>query len=77
MKKVLLGTSAIVAAGLLSTSVMAQDGFNVTTSGTYGFSAAVIDQDDGVGQVGAGKRDHSFSQSSEIHFIRNTDCGRS
>ena len=36
MKKVLLGTSAIVAAGLLSTGVMAQDGFTVGVSGTFG-----------------------------------------
>jgi outer membrane protein OmpU len=71
MKKVLLGTSAIVAAGLLSTSVMAQDGFSVSVSGTYGFSAALTDQDDGVGQVAAGTRDHSFGQSSEVHFVAN------
>ena len=62
MKKVLLGTSAIVAAGLLSTSVMAQDGFNVTVSGTYGFSAAFTDEDDGVGEPAEFNRDHAFGQ---------------
>ena len=71
MKKVLLGTSAIVAAGLLSTSAMAQDMFSVSVSGTYGFSAAIIDQDDGVGQPGLNTRDHAFNQSSEVHFAAN------
>lgn len=68
MKKILLGTSAIVAAGLLSTSAMAQDGFSVSVGGVFGFSAAVIDQDDGVGQPGANARDHAFGQSSEVVF---------
>lgn len=71
MKKVLLGTSAIVAAGLLSTGAMAQDGFAVTVNGTFGISAAFMDEDDAVGQPGANNRDHSFGQSSELFFRAN------
>ena len=74
MKKVLLGTSAIVAAGLLSTGAMAQDGFTVTVGGVFGFSAAIIDQDDSnvaPAQPGALMRDHAFGQSSEIVFTAN------
>lgn len=74
MKKVLLGTSAIVAAGLLSTSAMAQDGFTMSVGGSFGFSAAVINQDDSAvapAQPGANIRDHAFGQTSEIHFTAN------
>ena len=71
MKKLLLGTSAIVAAGLLSTGAMAQDGFTVTVSGFFNFSAALISQDDGVGQPGEFMRDNAFGQDSEIIFQAN------
>ncbi len=71
MKKLLLGTSAIVAAGLLSTGAMAQDGFVVTVNGTFGFSAGFSSQDDSVGQPAFNIRDHAFGQSSELFFRAN------
>jgi len=73
MKKILYGTSALVAAGLLSSSpVLAADPINLGLGGNFAFAFGWVNEDSGIGQPGLNDRDHAFAQSSEVHFSGST-----
>lgn len=63
MKKLLYGSTALVAAGLLSGTAAAQaEDISVGLSGWWVGQFAAISQDDGVGEPGANTRDHAFQR---------------
>ena len=72
MKKYLYGTTALVAAGALVGPAAAEDPVSLGLSGWYLFNAASVDADDGVGQAGAGARDHVLSRWGVISFSGNS-----
>jgi len=73
MKKILYGTSALVAAGLLSSSpVLAADPISLSLGGNFAYAFGWVNEDDGVGQPAENDRDHAFAQSSEVHFSGST-----
>ncbi len=83
MKKQLLVTTALAAAGLVASAgaapeALAQEGFEVNVGGFYRTAAAwVLDQDDGVGEPGQGIRDLTFQDAGEMQFTAsiNLDNG--
>ena len=73
MKKVLYGTSALVAAGLLSSGpALAADPIALTLGGNFAYAFGWVNEDDGVGQPGNNDRSHAFAESSEVHFKGST-----
>jgi len=74
MKKLLLGTTALVAMGALATPALAADPVKVSVSGEFlvlwGF--ALEDQKDAAGQPGEDKRSHGAYQNSKLTFGGST-----
>jgi outer membrane protein OmpU len=74
MKKLLLGSTALVAMGLLATPALAAEMVKVSVNGEFlvlwGF--ALDDQDDAVGQPGEDKRSHGAYQNSKLKFGGST-----
>jgi len=74
MKKLLYGTTALVAAGLLSGAAVAQEeGITGSLSGWWVGQFASISQDDGVGEAAANRRDHEFQRFGTITLSGNTE----
>lgn len=73
MKKVLLGTTALVAAGLVASNAHAQQGVKLGLGGYYAAAAGVLfSQDDGTGDPGENTRNTVFRQDVEIYFQGET-----
>ncbi len=68
MKKLLIGTSALVAAGLLSSAAFAQAESSLKVSAYYNTGIGFVSEDDGVGEAGNGDRNHAVMIDSEVHF---------
>ncbi len=67
MKKVLLGTTALVAAGLFGTGE-ARAAFDVTINGNYYAAFGFVDQDDGTGESGDEHQNTAINEDFEVHF---------
>ena len=67
MNKLLLGTTALVAAGMISSGAMAADKIKLGVGGYFQVSIAAGDQDDD-----ENKRQHLISEEGEIHFKGST-----
>jgi predicted porin len=76
MKKLLYGTTALVAAGLLSSGAYAADPIKLSVGGYFNAAFAYSDQDDGtaggVNQPAANTRSHAIVREAEIHFVGQT-----
>ena len=73
MKHVLLGTTALVAAGFAASSAHAAQGVQLGIGGYYAAAAGLIlSQDDGNGDPGQHTRDVVFRQDVEVHFKGET-----
>src|SRR5512147_2454937 len=73
MKHVLLGTTALVAAGFAASSAHAAQGVQLGIGGYYAAAAGLIlSQDDGSGDPGQHTRDIVFRQDVEVHFKGET-----
>ena len=72
MKKLLYGSTALVAAGLLCGAASAQEGIELGVSGYWFGSFAFNDQDDGAGEGAANRRDHAFNRFGLVGFSGNT-----
>ncbi len=72
MKKVLLGTSALIAAAALFASAASAQTPKVTIGGFADFQAGLVNED-----LDAGRRDHGFRNDTEIsvHVDGKTDAG--
>src|SRR5258705_4606095 len=73
MKHVLLGTTALVAAGLVASNAHAAQGVQLGLGGYYVAAAGfLLSQDDGSGDSGHNTRDIVFRQDVEVHFKGET-----
>lgn len=73
MKHILLGTTALVATGLVAGAASAAEGVKLGLGGYYVAGAGVLfDQDDSVGEPGHNMRDYGFRQDVEVHFKGET-----
>lgn len=73
MKKALIGTSALIAVGLLSAQAAnAADKISLGLSGNYRVVAGYVNQDDGTGQGAANRRDHAIGTDGLINFRGST-----
>lgn len=66
MKKVLLGTTALVAAGLFAGEARAE--FDATVNGSWNTAYGFVDEDDGDGESGDGRQNQAINQDWEVHF---------
>ncbi|MFZ5791383.1 MAG: porin [Pseudomonadota bacterium] len=73
MKNVLLGTTALVAAGLVASNAHAAQGVQLGLGGYYAAAAGeLFSQDNGTGDPGHNTRNTVFRQDVEIHFKGET-----
>ena len=72
MKKLLSGTTALVAAGLLSSGAYAADPIKLSLSGYFGGGVIMSSQDDGTGEPGANTRNHRIEREAEVAFKGST-----
>ena len=74
MKRILLGTTALVAAGALGSGA-AEAKFDVTVNGELYAAYGFVSQDDGNGDAGDQRQNQALNQDDEIHF-RATENSR-
>src|SRR6201991_4056093 len=73
MKNLLLGTTALVATGLVASNAHAAQGVQLGIGGYYAAPAGILfDQDNNDGEPGAHTRNVVFRQDVEIHFKGET-----
>jgi outer membrane protein OmpU len=72
MKNALIGTTALVAAGLISGGAIAADPIKLGLSGNFRAVLGYANQDDGVGQAGRDRRDFGIGHDSKINFSGKT-----
>jgi predicted porin len=73
MKKVLLGTTALVAAGFVVGEAKAADPVTLSLGGYYRTAiGAILDDEDGTGEGGDGRHDYFHEQDVEVHFTGET-----
>ena len=73
MKKALIGTSALIAVGLLTAQgASAADRISLGLSGNYRVLGGIVNQDDGTGESVAGARDHGIGTDGKINFSGST-----
>ncbi len=82
MNKILMGTTALVAAGILAGSAAAADKVKLGVGGYFHAQLIFASQDDGTGvdltsgtvddEPGANRRTHKVAREGEIHFSGST-----
>lgn len=73
MKKALIGTSALLAVGLLTAQgAQAADRISLGISGNYRVLGGFVNQDDGTGEAANGTRDHGIGADGKINFSGST-----
>jgi len=72
MKKVLLGTSALLGAGLVASPAFAADGIKLSVGGFFKTAYMVNFDDDSEGEAGNERNTDGFFSDSEIYFRGST-----
>ena len=72
MKKVLLGTTALLGAGLVASPAFAADGIKLGVGGFFKEAYMVNFDDDSEGEVGNENNTDGFFNDAEIHFVGST-----
>ncbi|CAN0484488.1 unnamed protein product, partial [Laminaria digitata] len=73
MKKALIGTSALIAVGLLTAQgAAAADRIELDMGGNYRVLGGIVNQDDGTGESVAGARDHGIGTDGKINISGTT-----
>lgn len=73
MKKALIGTTALIAVGLLNVgAAQAADKISLSLGGFYNTGIGFSSEDDGVGEAGADDRNHAINLDSEVSFRGST-----
>lgn len=67
MKRILLGTTALVAAGVIGAGD-AQAKFDVTVNGNYYAAYGFVNQDDNTGEPGESLQNQAINEDFEVHF---------
>ena len=73
MKRLLLGTTALVAAGVIGAPAQAADPIKLSLGGYFQAYWGYANQDDGVGRAGENRRNHGFYREGEIYFRGETE----
>jgi hypothetical protein len=68
MKKVLLGTTALLGAGLLASPAFAADGIKLSVGGFFNSAYMLNFDDDGEGEPGDETNTDNFFSDAEVHF---------
>ena len=66
-KRILLGSTALAAAGLLAGG-QARAEFDATVNGSWNTAYGFVDEDDGEGEAGDGRQNQAINQDWEVHF---------
>lgn len=72
MKKALLGTTALIAAGLAVGDAYAADGVKLSIGGRYMGAAGVLFAEDADGYAESSTRNYVFKQDVEVYFLGET-----
>jgi len=72
MKKVLLGTTALLGVGVMAGTAAASDGIKLSLGGFYRTSYQVIIDDDSEGEPGNDRNTDNFLTDGEVHFNGET-----
>lgn len=72
MKKLLYGSTALIAAGMVASSAGAAERVKMGITGYFQAFGIYVDEDDGVGEPGANRREHSLEREGEIIFNGKT-----
>lgn len=72
MKKVLLGTSALLGAGLVASPAFAADGIKLSLGGFFRTAVLVNIDDEGNGDLGDNRYDDGVFSNGEIYFLGKT-----
>jgi len=72
MKKILIGTTALVAAGMITGSASAAEAMKVGVSGYQHVYLVYGSQNDALGEAAANERNHGISKEGEVHFKAST-----
>jgi predicted porin len=72
MKKVLLGTTALLGAGLVASPSFAADGIKLGVGGFFKEAYMVNFDDDGEGEAGNDRNTDGFFNDAEVHFTGST-----
>lgn len=72
MKKLLAGSTALVAVGLMSGAAAAADPIQLGIKGNARVLMGYANQDDGPGQIGANRRDFGIGKDSKLDFTGKT-----
>jgi len=72
MKKVLLGTTALLGAGLVASPAFAADGIKLGVGGFFKTAYMVVFDDDAEGELGNEHNTDGFFNDAEIHFTGET-----
>ena len=72
MKKILLGSTALLGVGLAANTAAASDGIKLTIGGWYTTAYQAVFDDDGEGEPGDDRNTDNFSTDGEIHFTGKT-----
>jgi outer membrane protein OmpU len=72
MKKVLLGTTALLGAGMVASPAFAADGIKLGVGGFFKEAYMVVFDDDSEGELGNERNTDGFFNDAEIHFTGST-----
>jgi len=72
MKKVLLGTTALLGAGLVASPAFAADGIKLGVGGFFKEAYMVVFDDDNEGEAGNENNTDGFFNDAEVHFTGST-----
>jgi len=72
MKRVLLGSSALIGAGLLSSPALAEEGIKLAVGGYFKTAYMVVLDEDGEGERGNERNTDGFFSDAEIFFTGST-----
>ena len=68
MKRILLGTTALVAAGMIGSGPAAAEDLSFGVRGYLHNAYGYVSEDDDTGDAGDNRRDHALNTDAEIHF---------
>jgi hypothetical protein len=72
MKKVLMGTTALLGAGLVASPAFAADGIKLGVGGFFKSAYMMVFDDDSEGEIGNERNTDGFFQDAEVHFTGST-----
>ena len=72
MKRLLLGSTALVAAGLVAGAADAAEKITLGVGGYYRAAFGVVNEDDDTGDAGDNRDSHAIAQDAEVHFKGST-----